>query len=198
MIKKCTIEGCCAEVGKRRLSLCDKHYIQDYRLRTGRAKRKMSDIVKPVGSTQLQTKGYMREKVEASHYLSNNGKQLWPYQHRVRLFEAYGMDISCAICSIRLTWDKAVGDHLDKNTTNNNLSNLRILCQPCNVLIERDRIKKTHRSKGRMLTYKGQTLCFTEWAEKIGISRASLQYRLTQGWEDDRIFQTPRGKTGPR
>lgn len=44
--------------------------------------------------------------------------------------------------------------------------------------LEQDRNRRTT----RMLTYRGETLCVTEWAERIGINRQTIFTRLRKGW----------------
>lgn len=45
--------------------------------------------------------------------------------------------------------------------------------------------------RNRLLTYNGRTLCVTEWAEALGLSRAALQTRLDEGWSIERALSTP-------
>lgn len=44
----------------------------------------------------------------------------------------------------------------------------------------------------RWLTFKGETLCLTEWAERIGIKPKSLRARLDDyGWTVEQALSTP-------
>ncbi len=45
-----------------------------------------------------------------------------------------------------------------------------------------------------MLTHKGMTMCLSDWAIHTGISRATLNGRLTKGWNIDKLLDTPAGK----
>lgn len=42
-----------------------------------------------------------------------------------------------------------------------------------------------------MLTYNGETLCVSEWAERLGVERGRLQNRINLGWPADRILTEP-------
>jgi hypothetical protein len=41
------------------------------------------------------------------------------------------------------------------------------------------------------ITYRGETLCTSEWAHRVGISRHLLWARLHAGWEVSRALTTP-------
>lgn len=43
------------------------------------------------------------------------------------------------------------------------------------------------------LTYNGQTLCLAEWAERLGIHRATLRSRLKTGWPIEEAVSVLRG-----
>lgn len=48
---------------------------------------------------------------------------------------------------------------------------------------KRDKANAAIREKqGRRLTLEGRTMCLSEWARELGISRAALQWRLDSGW----------------
>jgi hypothetical protein len=40
----------------------------------------------------------------------------------------------------------------------------------------------------KMLTYNGETMCQSDWARRLGIAYQTLNWRVKQGWPDDRIF----------
>lgn len=46
-----------------------------------------------------------------------------------------------------------------------------------------------NQSKNKFITYRGKTLCLTDWAKLIGIGKSSLKYRLNCGWSMDNIFK---------
>ena len=45
----------------------------------------------------------------------------------------------------------------------------------------------------KTLTYEGETLTLNKWAERLGCSRQTLDYRINQGWPVDKVITTPIG-----
>lgn len=43
----------------------------------------------------------------------------------------------------------------------------------------------------RLLTFNGETLCLSAWAERVGIHRTTLQYRMLLGWSAERVLTAP-------
>lgn len=41
------------------------------------------------------------------------------------------------------------------------------------------------------ITARGETLCLSEWARRVGISPQTLSRRLARGWDGERILATP-------
>ena len=52
---------------------------------------------------------------------------------------------------------------------------------------EQSRNKRTN----IMLTFKGQTMCLTDWAKKIGISKGALGARIRSGWPLEKALTAP-------
>lgn len=48
-----------------------------------------------------------------------------------------------------------------------------------------------NRRSSKMITYEGETICLTEWAEKLGMSKMVLFKRIELGWTPERAFTTP-------
>ena len=46
--------------------------------------------------------------------------------------------------------------------------------------------------------HNGQRLTWNEWAEKLGVSRQSLLWRLRNGWSLAKVLTHGRGVTGPK
>jgi hypothetical protein len=42
-----------------------------------------------------------------------------------------------------------------------------------------------------LMTFRGQTLCQSEWAESLGIHKETLRKRLAMGWSVEKAFLTP-------
>jgi len=52
--------------------------------------------------------------------------------------------------------------------------------------------QQSNRRSNRLLTFRGETLCMTEWARRIGISAQALFTRLKRGWPVDVALVAPR------
>lgn len=48
-----------------------------------------------------------------------------------------------------------------------------------------------NRRTNRPLTHDGETMCVSEWAERFGLSRNTLQRRLDRGWSFERATSEP-------
>lgn len=48
-----------------------------------------------------------------------------------------------------------------------------------------------NKSQNRFITYKGITLCYSDWAQKIGCDRAVIKYRVDAGWKPEDIIEVP-------
>ena len=51
---------------------------------------------------------------------------------------------------------------------------------------------------GLQLSFNGQVLSLSDWAERLGVPARRVSKRLKAGWSVDRALTEPRGKTGPR
>lgn len=48
-----------------------------------------------------------------------------------------------------------------------------------------------NRGTNKFLTYRGETLCLTEWARRLGMNRGAIQKRLHKGWSVEDALTTP-------
>ena len=48
--------------------------------------------------------------------------------------------------------------------------------------------QQNNRSNNVHLTYNGETLTLSQWADRIGINRKTLQFRLRRGWSIERAL----------
>jgi hypothetical protein len=51
-----------------------------------------------------------------------------------------------------------------------------------------------NRRSNRMLTHNGETLCLSEWAERIDLPANALYMRLYNGWSTEQALTRPRSK----
>ncbi len=42
-----------------------------------------------------------------------------------------------------------------------------------------------------LITFQGETLCLTDWAEKLGVSLTALKHRVARGWSNKRTLTQP-------
>ncbi len=48
-----------------------------------------------------------------------------------------------------------------------------------------------------LLTYKGETLNYIDWARRLGVSHTTLRHRFNKGWSVEKTFETPfKGRPG--
>jgi len=48
-----------------------------------------------------------------------------------------------------------------------------------------------NRRNNKMLSHKGTTMCLTAWAEKLGVRKDILSWRLNYGWSTEKTLTTP-------
>lgn len=51
--------------------------------------------------------------------------------------------------------------------------------------------QQRNKTNNRLISFRGETLCIVEWAEKLQINPKTLYNRLGMGWPVDRAFTTP-------
>lgn len=49
-------------------------------------------------------------------------------------------------------------------------------------------------ARNRLITFRGETRCVSEWAEVLGLNVSSINYRLSAGWTDERALTEPMRK----
>lgn len=50
-------------------------------------------------------------------------------------------------------------------------------------------------SRNHMITYNGKTQCIADWADEVGINRATILYRIKAGKTADELFDKRDGRT---
>ena len=72
-------------------------------------------------------------------------------------------------------------DHIDRDTTNNRLSNLR--------LVNRS-LQNINRSNSSIVEFAGVSMTVADWARKLGIDPSTIRYRLKKGWSVSQALST--------
>ena len=57
------------------------------------------------------------------------------------------------------------------------------------------KIQANNQSRNHLLTYNGETLTMSEWADKLGITYATINSRVQHGWSMTRIVNTPQRRS---
>lgn len=52
--------------------------------------------------------------------------------------------------------------------------------------------QQRNRGNNRRLTHNGETLCLSEWAERLGVNIDVIQQRLLRGWSIEKTVTTPK------
>ena len=105
-------------------------------------------------------------------------------QHREVLYNSIGEETpDCALCGCSTSWEiyHYHVDHIDENRSNNDISNLRMLCNSCNT--RRTKIVY-HKVDGYMaVTINGESKTPNEWAKVDGVvvSGATIKRRISNG-----------------
>lgn len=63
--------------------------------------------------------------------------------------------------------------------------------EPNNVRWATHKVQQRNRRNNRMVTFRGETRCLSEWAEIVGIDERTLFGRLRAGWEIERAMTEP-------
>lgn len=194
--KICSVPGCNRFARSQAAEYCEMHY---YRL------RRNGSLETTIGQGTLTAGGYWTVS-RPDHPLTNG--QGRAFQHRLVLYDKIGPGTHpCHWCGAPVSWEKEypkdldglVVDHLDDNKLNNNPKNLVPSCFRCNQARGRDKMTMMMRERyGKPLEFQGRVMTPAEWATTLGISRASLLWRLRAGWPLERAMTERRGRTGPR
>lgn len=187
---RCSVGGCDRPARSGTSPYCEMHY---YRLR-----RNGSLKVQPRLRLDRYNHGYI-VTYAPDHPLSKRHRSNYEYQHRIVFYDAHGPGpFKCHWCGNLVTWDGMHVDHLNGITDDNRLENLVASCPACNQGRGKAKMVTSMRDRyGMPLEYNGQRKTLGEWADAIGITRASLAWRLKHGWTLDRALNEGRGRFGP-
>ena len=154
--------------------------------------RECRGMKKPAGHKEYKrthTKGYILLNIPNHPLAQANG---YVYEHR-HVFHSHFKDseLSCELCGAPWLWRtyKDHIDHIDEDKSNNEILNLRPLCNACNV----SRTKKIyHEFKGGLpITHNGITDTPEYWSrtKDVKVTAACIRHRKSKGMSDyDALF----------
>lgn len=146
----CKAKDCERNAIYKTLILCQKHYFRFWR--NGRLDKIPKNERKkpPKRSRKHRTqnaKGYQMIDSPLHPLAMKNG---YVYEHRMIIYSEFGENLPpCQYCGKSVKWScySCHIDHIDTDVTNNKRSNLRVLCNGCNV--GRGRYSEYPRYKGK-------------------------------------------------
>lgn len=96
-------------------------------------------------------------------------------------------------CATFIAWAKSSG--YDDSLTLDRADNNGNYC-PENCRWVSRKAQQRNRRANRVVTFKGETRCATEWAELLGFNPRTLINRLERGWSVEKTLTTPTIHTG--
>ena len=126
------------------------------------------------------------------HPLAQKGGYV--YEHRYVVYSDIGNDIGgCELCGKECSWEpyNTHIDHIDGDVTNNIASNLRVLCNSCNVK-RTDKDRYTHKRRTG-IEFNGSIKTASEWSreELCSVSCSTITRRIRQGWSVSDAIKKP-------
>tara|TARA_R110002049_G_scaffold127736_1_gene284579 strand:+ start:3060 stop:3677 length:618 start_codon:yes stop_codon:yes gene_type:complete len=182
---KCKIDGCENTASYKTQAVCQKHYFRMMRNGT------YEITPKPRAERVENPKGYQLIDSPKHPLSQSNG---YVYEHRMKVYEKYGENIpDCEFCGKETSWApyKTHIDHIDENVRNNEISNLRVLCNPCNT--GRTKRDTANWERTTTLEFEGEVKTPFAWAsdERVSISSATIRRRKLRGMTDEEALFSP-------
>lgn len=185
MTSLCKIDGCGAAVRYKEQGVCQKHYFRFMRngsydkLPRTRAQR-----------IEMPGKGYQRV-YDPTHPLADSGGYV--SEHRKVVYSRYGAVLPpCELCGTAIDWNTAHIDHIDEDVRNNDSSNLRPLCRPCNTF--RSYPKQHTLPRRTAITFQGETKTPHEWSRdpRVKVASTTIRLRKAAGMSDEDALFAPK------
>jgi len=63
--------------------------------------------------------------------------------------------------------------------------------EPSNCRFVTDKTQANNTSRNHYVTWRGETLTISQWADRIGVRQQALQHRFTRGWPLERAMTQP-------
>lgn len=187
---KCKIDGCERDAVYVKKQLCQMHYFRFMRnghyelISDTGEKRKISPRNRIHRRTN--TNGYQLINSPGHPLAQKNG---YVYEHRLVIYNKYGDNLpNCEFCGKPCSWEpyKTHIDHIDEDVSNNNESNLRVLCNSCNVGRSKGKTPEREKKGRVLLTHEGETKTASEWSRdsRISVLRHVILQRKRRGLSD--------------
>ena len=141
---------------------------------------------------QLKTHG-MSQKLEYKSWAKLKGRCLNKNIPNYKDYGGRGITICEEWKNSFETFYKDMGNR-PKGTSIDRIDNNENYCKE-NCRWSLPKVQARNKRNNIMITYKGNTLCSTDWASKLRLKRQTLEGRLRKNWSVERAFtQSLRGK----
>lgn len=188
--KVCILDGCTSVANRNKDTICEAHYT---RLRRNGSFELLTSVVD--GPIVQSGGGYLLDYLPGHPLRAASSARV--YQHRAVYYDAFGAGpFACHCCGKSITWDSLHIDHLNDVVTDNRLSNLAPACPLCNQARGRHKMIEKTRRAGVVLTAHGLSMCMSEWAKHLGISRTAISERIKNGVSIEAALTPGRRKMG--
>lgn len=170
---QCKVDGCEREAMYKSQCVCQKHYFRMMRYGT-------YELVGPKRRMRIENQRGYQKIFSPGHRLANS--DMYAYEHRLVVYEKYGENLPCCeLCGKPTNWATCHIDHKDNNVKNNDISNLRPVCRPCNT--RRGRKAEHTYPRHMAVTIGGVTMTPHEWSQlkNVHVHAATIRRRIRNG-----------------
>ena len=115
-----------------------------------------------------------------------------PSNHKYHRYGARGIRVCDRWICFRLFFED-MGDRPKGKTLNRIYNDGNYCHENCEWASAKEQAQNRHNN--RLITFNGKTLCITEWAREIGITREALRNRLNRGWSEEDALTIKPGDT---